>query len=122
MLATILFISSESLCLCISSLETKVKIYKTIILPAVLYGCKVWCLTLREEYRLKVYENMVLRRILHNEELHNMYTFSNIVRVIKSRKMRWSGHVACMGEMRNAYNILVGKHEMKKPLGRPRCR
>jgi len=89
---------------------------------------------LREERRLKVFENRVLRKIfgpkrdevtgewrkLHNEELSELYTSPNIVRVIKSRRMRWVGHVACMGERRGVYRILVGKPEGKKPLGRPR--
>jgi hypothetical protein len=57
-------------------------------------------------------------RKLHNEELHNLYSSPNIIRMIKSRRMRWGGHVARMGQKRNAYRILVGK----RPLGRPRCR
>jgi len=83
-----------------------------------------------------VFENMVLRRIfgprrdevtgdwrrLHNEELNNLYFSPNIVRVIKSRRMRWSGHVARMGEERGVYRVLVGKSEGKIPLGRPRRR
>jgi hypothetical protein len=90
-------------------------------------------LTLREEHRLRVFENKVLRifgpnreeviggsRKLHNEELHNLYTFPNIIRTIKSRRMKWAGHVARMGEKRNAYRILVGKPEGKRPLGRTR--
>jgi hypothetical protein len=89
----------------------KIKIYKTIILPVVLYGCETWSLTLREEHRLKVFENKVLRRIfgptrdevtegwrkLHNQELHGLYSSPGIVRVIKARRMRWAGHVAHMG-------------------------
>jgi hypothetical protein len=110
--------------------------YKTIILPVVLYGCKTWSLTLREEYRLRVFENRVLRRIfcqkgdevlgnwrkLHNEELHNLYSLPDIIRMIKLRRMRWAGHVARMGKKRNPYTILVGKAEGKRPLGRPRHR
>jgi hypothetical protein len=83
-----------------------------IILRVVLYGCETWSLTLREEQRLRVFENRVLRRIfgpkrdgtrgnwrrLHNEELNGLYSSANIVRVIKSSRMRWSGHVARMGE------------------------
>jgi hypothetical protein len=76
-----------------------------------------------------VFENRALRRIfgpkrdwrkLHNEELHNLYSSSNTIRMIKSRRMRWAGHVARMGETRNVYRILVGKPEGKSPLGRPR--
>ena len=91
---------------------------------------------MREERRLGVFENRVLRRILgpkrdevtgewrklHNEELNVLYWSSNIVRVIKSRRMRWAGHVACMGERRGIYRVLVGKPEGKRPLGRPRRR
>jgi hypothetical protein len=96
------------------SRNIKVKIYKTIILPVVLYGCETWSLTLREKHRLKVFENSVLRRIfgpmrdevtgdwwkLHNEELHNLYSSLDIVRQLKSRRMRWAGHAACLGEER----------------------
>jgi hypothetical protein len=96
------------------SKNLKIKIYRTIILPVVLYGCETWSLTLREERRLRVFENKVLRRIfgprrdevteewrrLHNEELNDLYCSPNIVRVIKSRKMRWAVHVARMGEER----------------------
>jgi len=85
---------------------------------------------------LRVFENMVLRRIfgprmdevmgewrrLHNEELSDLYSSPNIVRVIKSRRMRWAGHVARMGEETGAYRVLVGKPEEKRPLGRPRRR
>jgi hypothetical protein len=75
-----------------------------------------------------VFENRVLRRIfgpkrkLHNKELHDLYFSPSIIRIIKSRRMRWTGHVARMGEKRNAYRLLVGKPEGKKPLGRPRHR
>jgi hypothetical protein len=84
---------------------------------------ETWSLTLREERKLRVFENMVVRRIfgprrdevmgewrrLHNEELNELYSSPNIVRVIKSRRMRWAGHVARMGEERGAYRVLVGK-------------
>ena len=94
--------------------KIKIKIYRTIILPVALYGCETWSLTLRYERRLRVFENRVLRRvfgpkrdevtgegrILHNEELSDLYSLPNIVRVVKSRRMRWAGHVARMGEGR----------------------
>jgi len=118
------------------SKNLKIKIYRTIIVPVVLYGCEAWSLTLREERKLRVFGKMVLRRIfgprrdevtgewrrLHNEELSDLYSSRNIVRVIKSRRMRWPGHVARMGEERGVYRVLVGKPEGKKPLGRPRRR
>jgi hypothetical protein len=117
------------------SRNVKIKIYKTIILPVVLYGCETWSLMLGEEHRLKVFENRVLRRIfgperdevtgwrkLHSEELHGLYSSPSIIRVIKARMMRWVGHVVCMGEVRGAYNILVGRPEGRRPLGRPRCK
>jgi hypothetical protein len=118
------------------SRNVKVKIYKTIILPVVLYGCETWSLALREQHRLRVFENRVLRRIfvpkrdevtgewrkLHNEELHNLYSSPDIIRQVKSRRMRWAGRVAHMGEERKVYKVLVEKPEGKRPLGRPRCR
>jgi hypothetical protein len=61
-------------------------------------------------------------RKLHNEDLHGLYSSPSIVRVIKARRMRWAGHVACMGEVRGAYNILVRRPEGRRPLGRPRRR
>jgi hypothetical protein len=117
------------------SKNLKIKIYKTVILPIVLYGCETWSLTLGEERRLRIFENRVLRKIfgpkreedgswrrLYNYELHGLYSSLNIVRVIKSRRMRWAGHVACMGEGRGVYRVLVGRHEGKRPLGRSECR
>jgi hypothetical protein len=112
----------------------KIKIYRTIILPVVLYGCETWSLTLKEERRLRVFENKVLRRIfgprrdevtrewrkLHNEEFNDLYSSPTIVRVIKSRRMRWTGHVARRGERGGMYRVLVGKPEGKRPLRRPR--
>jgi hypothetical protein len=118
------------------SRNLKVKIYKTIILPVVLYGCETWSLTLREEHRLRVFENRVLRRIfgptrgevtgewrkLHNGELHNLYSSPDIIGQIKSSRMRWAGHVARMREGRSVYRVLVGKTEGKRPLKRSRRR
>ncbi|KAJ4435309.1 hypothetical protein ANN_17919 [Periplaneta americana] len=118
------------------SKNLKVRIYKTFILPVVLYGCETWTLTLREEHRLRVFENKVLRKIfaakrdevteewrkLHNIEVHALYSSPDIIRNIKSRRLRWAGHVARMGESRNAYRLLVGRPEGKRPLGRPRRR
>jgi hypothetical protein len=89
----------------ILSKNLKMKIYKTITLPVILYGCETWSLTLREEHRLRMFENKVLRRIfrpkrdevtggwrkLHNEELRDLYSSSSIIRIIKSRRMRWAG-------------------------------
>jgi hypothetical protein len=113
----------------------KVRIYKTIILLVVLYGCETWSLTAREEHKLRMFENKVLRRIfgpkrdgvtgelrkLHKEELCNLYSLPSIIRIIKSRRMRWAGHVARIGEKRNMYRLLVGKPEGNRPLGRPGC-
>ena len=101
-----------------------------------MYGCETWSLALTEEHRLRVFENRVLRRIfgpkrdgvtekwrkLHNEELNDLYPSPNIVRVIKSRRMRWAVHVARMEEGRGVYKVLVVKPEGKRPLGRPRRR
>jgi len=101
-----------------------------------LYGCETWSLTLREERRLRVCENSVLRRIfgnkrdeirrewrkLHNEELNGLYCSPNIVWMIKSRKIRWAEHVACMGERIRVYRVLVGEPEGKRHHGRPRRR
>jgi len=114
----------------------KIKIYRTIILPIVLYGCETWSLTLREERRLRVFENRVFRRVfgpkrnevtgewrkLHNEELSDTYSLPNIEGVVKSRRMRWAGHVARMTEGRGVHRVLVGKPEGRRPLGRPRRR
>jgi hypothetical protein len=116
--------------------NVKVRIYKTIISPVVLYVCGTRSLTVREEHKLRVFQNRVLRKIfgpkrdggvggwrkLHNEELHNLYSSPSIIRIIKSRRMRWAGHVAQMGEKRNVYRLLVGKSEGTRPLGRPRRR
>ena len=104
----------------------KIKIYRTIILPVVLYGCETWSLTLREKRRLQVFENRVLRTVfgpkrdevgewrkLHNEELRDLYSLPNIVRLVKSRTMRLAGNVARMGEGRGVHRVIVGKPKGK---------
>ena len=102
-------------------------------MPVVLYGCETWSLKLREESRLRLFENRVLRRIfwpkrdevtgecmkLHNEELNDLYSSPNI-RVVKSRRLRWPRHVERMMERRGAYRVTVGKHGGERPLGRTR--
>ena len=117
------------------SKKLKVRTYTTIILPVVLYGCEIWSLTLREEHRLRVFENEVLRKIfgakrdeikgkwrkLHNAELHSLNSSPNIITILKSRRLRWAGHVSRTEQSRNTYRVLVRKHEEKRPLGRPRC-
>jgi hypothetical protein len=94
------------------SKNLKTKIYKTIILLVISYGCEIWSLKLREEHSLRVFENKVLRRIfgpkrdevtgrwrqLYNEELRDLYSSPTIIRIIKSWRMRWTGHVARMGK------------------------
>jgi hypothetical protein len=114
------------------SRNAKGKVYKTINLPVVLYGCETWSLMLTEEHRLRVFEYRVLRRIfgtkrdevteewrkLHNEELYNLYSSPDIIRQVKSRRMS----LARMGEERKLYKVLVGKPEGKRPLGRSRRR
>jgi hypothetical protein len=108
---------------------------KTIILPMVLYECETWSLILKEAQRLRMSENRVLRifgpktdevtagrRKQHNQELRNLYSLPSIIRMIKSRGMRWAEHVARTRGNRNAYRILVGKPEGKGLLGRPRYR
>src|SRR5215510_13510890 len=118
------------------SKNLKIKVYRTIILPVVLYRCETWSLTLRDEHRLRVFENRVLRRVfgpkrdevtgewrkLHNEELKDLYSSLSIVQVVKSRRMRCAEHVVRMREERGVHRVLVGKPEGKRPLGRPRRR
>jgi hypothetical protein len=101
------------------SKNLKIKIYRTLILPIVLYGCEPWLLTLREERRLRVFENRVLRRVfgpkrdkvtgewrkLNNEELNDLYSLPSTVWVVKSRRMRWAGHVARMVEERGTQGV-----------------
>jgi hypothetical protein len=112
--------------------NVKVKLYKTIILQVVLYGCETWSLTLRDKHRMRVFENRVLRRILGpksdevtgewrklpSEELHILFSFPNIIRHIKSRRMRWAEHVAWMGE--ESVQGFGGEPNGRIPLGRPR--
>jgi hypothetical protein len=104
------------------SKNVKIRICETVILPVVMYWRETWSLTLREEHRLRVFENRVLRRTfgpkrdevsrrwrkLHKEEVCDLYSSTSIIRMIKSRRMRWAGHVAPMGKKRNAYRLLVG--------------
>ena len=104
------------------SKNLKIKIYSTIILPVVLYRCETWSLTLKVERKLRLFENMVLRRIfgprmdvvtgewrrLHNVNLNDLFSSPYIVRVIKSRRMRWAGHVASMGEKRGCIGYWCG--------------
>jgi hypothetical protein len=111
----------------------KVKIYKTIILPVVLYRCETWSLTLREEHRVRVFENRVRRRIfgpkrdkvtgewrnLHSEELHNLNLYPDIIRQVKSRRMRWAGHVARMGE--KSVQSFDGKVRRKETTGKTKA-
>jgi hypothetical protein len=120
----------------LKSKNVKIKTYRTIILPVVLYGRETWSSMLMKEYRLRAFENRVLRKIfgfkrvevvrgwrkLNNEELNSLFSSPNIITVVKSRMMRCVGHVSRMGEMRKAYKILIGKSEGKRPSRRPRCR
>ncbi|KAJ4434248.1 hypothetical protein ANN_22798 [Periplaneta americana] len=114
------YYSVEKLFSCsLLSKNLKVRIYKTVILPVVLYGCETWTVTLREEQRLRVFENKVLAKMfgakrdevtggwrkLQNAELHALYSSPDIIRNIKSRRLRWAGHVARMGDSRNAYSL-----------------
>ena len=113
-----------------------IKIHRTIILSFVFYGCETCSLILREEHRLRVFENRVLRTIfgpewdklkkefrkLSNDDVNDLYLSPNITWVIKSGRMGWTGHVGRMGESRGVYKILVVKPEGKRPLGRLRHR
>jgi hypothetical protein len=118
------------------SKDVKIRVYRIINLPLVLYGCETWSLTLREEQRLRVFENRVLRRVfgpemeevtgewrrLRNKKLDDLYSSSNIIWVIKSRRMRWARHLARVEERRGAYRILVGRPEGRRLIGIPRHR
>jgi hypothetical protein len=117
------------------SKNLKIKIYKTVILPIVQYGCETWSLTFGEERRLMIFEERVLNRIfgskteedgswrkLHSDELNNQYSSPNIVRVIKSRRMSWARYVVRMGEVRAVYRVSVCRPEGKRSLERPRSR
>jgi hypothetical protein len=108
--------------------------YRPIVNLSVVYGCETWSLTVRGERRPTVCENRVWRRIFgskrdevtgewrrrHNEELYDQYCSPNNIRLIKSGRKRWAGHLARMGESRGVYRVLVGKPERKRPLGRRR--
>ena len=113
------------------SKNLKIRIYRNIIFPVVLYGCETWSLTLREERKLRVFENMVLRRIfgprrdevkgewrrLYNENLNDLYSSHNIVRVVILIKMRWAGHVACRGEERGSIGSWWGNRRERDHWG-----
>jgi len=119
------------------SKNLEIKIHRTIILPVVLYGCETWPLTLREERKLRVFQSIVLRifgprrdevtgewKRLHNEELNDLYSSPNIVRVTKSRRMRWAGHVARMGDERGCIGSCWGNRKERGhwgDLGIDRC-
>jgi hypothetical protein len=118
-----------------SCLKKTYRLKYTKLFLVVLYGWETWSLNLREELRLRVFEKKVLRRIfwpkreedgllikLHNGELHSLYSSPNIVRVIKSRRIRWVGHLTRIRERIGVYRALVGSPEGKRPLGRPRRR
>jgi len=114
----------------------KIKIYRSLILPFVLYGFETWSVTLSEEYRLRVFKNRMLRRIvgpkrdkvtgeqrkLHSQQFYDLYCSPSIIQVIKSRKMSRVGQVVHVRERRGAYKVLVGEPEGKRPRGRPRPR
>jgi hypothetical protein len=110
----------QSIIFCLPVSCQKIKIYKTVTLPVVLYGCETWSLALREEHRLGVSENRELKiygpkreedgswRKLHNDELHSLYSSPNLVKVIKSRRMRRAGHGTRMGEGRGVSGFWLG--------------
>jgi hypothetical protein len=108
---------------CSQNKNFKIRIYSTVILHVVLYEWGTWSLTFRKKHSLRVFENRVLSRLfgpkwdevtggcrkLHKEDLHNLYSSPSIIRIIKSRRMRWAERVKRMVARRNAYRILVGK-------------
>ena len=119
------------------NVKIKILVYRTIILPIFfLYECEIWSLMLREESRLRVFENRVLSRIFgpkrdevtgewkktHKGELNDLYCSPNIIWVTKLRTMRWEGGVSRMGEWKGVYRVSVGQSEGKRSLGRPRRR
>ena len=118
------------------SKNVKIKIHGTIILPVVLNCCETWSLTLRQECVLTIFENRVLKDILgpkrdevtgewrrlHNVKLYALYSSPHFILAIKLRRIGWAGHVTCMGESSCASRVLVGKHERRRPLERPRRR
>jgi hypothetical protein len=126
------YVVQNLLCPSLLSKYMKIKIFRTIILPEVLYGLETWSLTWQEEHRLWVLENRMLRRIfgpkrdeitgewskLHIVELYDPYSSLNIIWVRKSRRMGWAGHVAHMGACRGTCRVLVGRYEEKRSLGR----
>jgi hypothetical protein len=114
------------------SKNVNIHIYKTIILSVILYGSETLSLTLTEEHELRVFKNRVLRRIFgpkkdgvmggwrepHNDELRALYSLPSTIRMRKSSRLRWTGHIAQTGEKRNTYRLLVGKTEGRRPLAR----
>ena len=110
-------------------------VFRNMIFPVVLYGSETWSLTLKEERRLRIFENRVQRTIfvskrddvtrewrrLRNKEFYALYSSPNIIRLIRSRRMGWAEHVACMGKRKGIYRVLVGKPYGSRPLGRPTC-
>jgi hypothetical protein len=113
-----------------------IKVYSTIILAVVLFGCETWSLRVGEKHMLRVFENRVLRRIfgpkrdnetgewrkIHNEELSALYSLPNIIQMIKSRRMKWAEHVARIGARAGAYRILVRIPDGKRQIGRSRSK
>ena len=127
------FCRNNPACLCTEA-RLGILHFLTLCIASVLNGCETWLLTLREEGRPWGFENRVQRRIfwpkrdevtgewkrLHNKELYALYSSPHIIRVIRSRKLKWAGHAARMGERTGVYRVLMGKLEARRPLGRPR--